>query len=282
MIGNGIKLRFQSLESATKACGQASRLCTYWDKRTIRKQRHEGSTMTTNSTGGRKFPLTQIIFAVAAALVVAGLWMQRNLSSKLIETNTLLQQQNAALQKELEGLRSTPAAATPVTPVAPGPEAAIPPAVPATPAIAAPPATPPNPADNKILMLGGMATPPRSDGMKLAGVHAIPTDGGIRATMTFNSTTADPIGVVAVVIRLPHDAEGRILKFEPSSGAAFSDIIGRITEDGKFAVFQGKLGKAESVEFALTVSGPAVADVRGTSGVGPLKLRVTPTGASVE
>ena len=60
-----------------------------------------------------------------------------------------------------------------------------------------------------------------------------------------------------------------------------TDVAKRVTEDGKFAVFQGIAQNAETLEVSLSVSGSAVADVRGTAGIGPFDLDIGPLEATV-
>ena len=54
-----------------------------------------------------------------------------------------------------------------------------------------------------------------------------------------------------------------------------------MSEDGKFAIFQGTPAETGEVAFDLTVSGASTADVRGTCGIHPFKLELAPGGANV-
>lgn len=127
----------------------------------------------------------------------------------------------------------------------------------------------------------GRAPPPRDTGLILAGTHVSPISGGLRTTLRFNSTITEPMGIVAIVVRLPV-GDSRVLDFGPMAPDAFSLVSSRVSEDGKFAIFQGTAAALKSVDFALSVTGPVVADVRGTCGVGPMALQIMPTGASVK
>lgn len=238
--------------------------------------------MTTTTTGGKKLPWLPAV-AVAVALAVAALWMRQSAADAAREEVARLAAQNESLQQQLAAARKQ--AAEPAAPVGTaGPEvgtsAGTPPetAAPATP----PAAAPSKPAEELVLTPTGNAPPPRSEGLMLAGTHAVPMEGGIRATMSFSPTSTNPLGIVAVVVRLPRDGESRILQFGPSAAALFGDVVSRVSEDGKFAVFQGTAQKLDALELALAVSGAAVADVRGTCGIGPLKLDVKSTGATVQ
>ncbi|MFH0909304.1 MAG: hypothetical protein V1929_11120 [bacterium] len=143
------------------------------------------------------------------------------------------------------------------------------------------PAQPPKPAEELVMTPTGRAPAPRAGGLTLAGTHVAPVEGGLSTTMQFNPTTTKPIGLVAIVVRLPADGDSKILDLVPVGSMKFKDVAGRVSEDGKFAVFQGTPESVAALEFALSVSGPAVADVRGTTGIGAFSLRVGPTGAEV-
>ena len=136
------------------------------------------------------------------------------------------------------------------------------------------------PAEKLVMTPTGMAPEPRADGLALAGTHVVPIEGGLKASMKFNPTASAPLGLVAIVVRLPVGGESRILDLEPQGATAFSDVAKTVSENGKFAVFEGTPGSVEPLEFALSVSGPAVADVRGTTGIGAFDLNIGATGAS--
>lgn len=223
-------------------------------------------------------PRKNVMWPVAAAVLVAcvvGIWMQQQKAARRAEAVARdLQRQNLELQGELAKLRAQPVAAA-------KPEA-LPAAVTNAPAVVAgePTARPPR-GPELVPTPGGEAPPPRSEGLVLAGAHAAPATNGIRATMRFTATTEDALGIIAVVVRLPRDGEARIVDLAPLGEGQFSDVSRRVAPDGKFAVYQGTAGKLRAIELALTVSGAAVADVRGTCGVGPLTLAISEGGAEV-
>lgn len=209
---------------------------------------------------------------VALLTLAAGLvWLtQHRASGRAAAERAALQQENEAMRAELSRLR----AAAPVEVVtAPAETAAV--AVAETP-VKAPvgPTTVPTPT--------GDAPPPRFDGLQLAGTHVVPVPEGLKATLRFTPTTTDPLGVVAVVVRLPRDGASRIVELGQSGGDALGKLFTRVSEDGKFVVFQGTAEAVSALEFGLTVSGPATADVRGTCGIGPLSLAITAQGAQVQ
>lgn len=207
------------------------------------------------------------VLALAAGLV----WLtQHRASARAAAERAVLQQENEAMRAELSRLR----ASAPVE-VATSTVAAAAVAVAEAP-VKAPvgPTTVPTPT--------GDAPPPRFDGLQLAGTHVVPVPEGLKATLRFTPTTTDPLGVVAVVVRLPRDGDSRILDLGQSGGEAMGKLFKRVSEDGKFVVFQGTAEAVSALEFGLTVSGPATADVRGTCGIGPLSLAITAQGAQVQ
>lgn len=128
----------------------------------------------------------------------------------------------------------------------------------------------------------GMFPKPRSSGLMLAETRVEPIEGGTRARMRFTPTTTEPLGIIDIVVRLPRDGESKILALDAVGSARFSAMAQRVAEDGKFAIFHGNYEGGEAIEFALSVSGEAVADVRGTAGIGPFDLTIRPAGAVVQ
>ncbi|MEI7437163.1 MAG: hypothetical protein WCL16_10210 [bacterium] len=117
--------------------------------------------------------------------------------------------------------------------------------------------------------------------LTLAGVEARPVAGGIEAGLKFTPRTNGPLGHVALVVRMPRNVEAIIIDLKPAGAATFSDSNKTISENGKFACFQGTLGEETNIQFTLSVSAPVTADVRGTHGIGAFQLEVQPTGAKV-
>jgi len=128
---------------------------------------------------------------------------------------------------------------------------------------------------NMVMTPTGMAAEPRSDGLALVDTHTTVSDGvGIRTVLKFDPTVSDPLGVIAVVVRLPKSGAARVLDFSPGGNMKYSDIFSRVSEDGKFGVFQIVAESLENFEVMLTVTEPVVADIRGTCGIGPFDLTI--------
>jgi hypothetical protein len=218
------------------------------------------------------------ILAAAVAVLLLILWQQRGALTRIEEENRQL----LARTQAPEAVPAAPEAPPRPTETAPATPLAEPESAPAreAPSPVQEQAAKPSPVAPMVATPTGLAPQPRSTGLSLAGTHAAPVEGGLRATMRFNPTTTEPLGVVALVARLPRNSDARILDLNPAGSMNFSDVAKRVSEDGKFAFFQGTAASAEAIEFALSVSGAAVADVRGTCGIGPLDLRIDPAGAS--
>jgi hypothetical protein len=144
-------------------------------------------------------------------------------------------------------------------------------------------ATPSHPKNDPVAELvatpTGAASAPRNSGMVLADIQSSAVEGGIEATVKFSPTSNDPLGVVAVVVRLPEDRDGRILALRLVGASGLTDVSSRISDDGKFAVFNGTANQVEDLNVVLTVSDPVTADFRGTSGIGPYDLLIEANGA---
>jgi hypothetical protein len=127
----------------------------------------------------------------------------------------------------------------------------------------------------------GYARAPRSSGLVLAETRAEPIEGGLRAILRFTPTDSQPLGIVAITVRLPVGSESRILGLDAVGDMTFTDVSGRVSDDGTFAVFHGTAAGTGLVGFALSVSAPCRADVRGTTGIGPYELDIDSSGATV-
>jgi len=128
---------------------------------------------------------------------------------------------------------------------------------------------------NLVMTPTGMAPAPRSDGLALTDTTSIATvGGGHRAVLKFDPTISGPMGVIAVVVRLPVAGASRIVDLTPGGNMKYSDLASRISEDGKFAFFQISAELIEDFEVGLTVTEPVTADVRGTCGIGPYDVKI--------
>jgi hypothetical protein len=115
------------------------------------------------------------------------------------------------------------------------------------------------------------AKTPNLLGLESRTTRSVPE--GIRGTMRFAPTsTEEPLAMLILVVRIPGDSTARILRLAPKDEATFGDTASTVSEDGAYAAFRGVPGESKSLEFDLTVSGPVVADVRGTCGIEPFEF----------
>lgn len=214
----------------------------------------------------------QILTVVCIAGLLAVLWKQRTDLARIKKEYGQLREHNAGLQENSTLSRTDPSqlAVAPAPMQTQAPEGVAGVKTDASPPLqdtAALPPTPPTP-------------DPAQNRLALAGTEVKPISGGLVATMLFNPSNTDPLGVVAVVVRIPKTSTARILDLAPADSTAYADIGKRVSGDGKFAIFQGTPITVNALKFGLSVSRPETADVRGTCGIGPFKLEIKPSGAT--
>jgi len=203
------------------------------------------------------------------AIVFAVWWKQQSDLSRVRREYGQLQEQFEGLQRNLATSRAEPG-----SPVAPG--EGVPQVASKETGVAEipPDAAPVHPMEQPPV--------PEPNRLTLEGTEVNTTSEGLVTTLRFSPSKTDPLGVLALVIRLPRDGDASILDLAPVGSTAYSDVSHRVSEDGKFAIFQGTLGESTDVEFALSVSGSATADIRGTCGIEAFQLDIQSTGASVQ
>ncbi len=199
--------------------------------------------------------LIRALTVVGVTLLLVSWLIQQNYFSRVRRDYASLQAENAKLQRDLIQAR-----AEVVSPVAA--HAKMPP-----------------PAGAQAITRPAPA--PDATGLALAGTETHTIPGGIETSMRFTPRKSGPLGLVALAVRLPKNVDARILGLAPAGSAVFADASKQISEDGRFAFFQGTLGEEANVQFTLAVSGPATANLRGTSGIGAFQLSIQPTTASV-
>jgi hypothetical protein len=206
-----------------------------------------------------------------ATLLVLALWRQGKELERIRTENDWLKAQALAAEQGARAERVARAVPL-VEPDDPSPptDAGRPPRAAAAPGLTEP----------MVMTPTGLAPPPRTTGLTLAGTHVMPIAGGLQATLQFHPTPDEPPGMVALVVRLPRDSASRILDLDTFGSAPLSEVSRRVSEDGKFAVFQATADTAAPIAFALSVSGAVTADVRGTTGIGPFDLEISPLQAN--
>jgi hypothetical protein len=109
----------------------------------------------------------------------------------------------------------------------------------------------------------------------------ISTNGILRATLTFKTDSTNALGELFVVARLPDDSGNRIHEILLTPSDTYKNFYKRISDDGKFSAFRTQSGNIREVEMAFEVTGPSTLDVRGTCGIGPFDLNITPELAEI-
>ncbi|MBA4386614.1 MAG: hypothetical protein C0404_01455 [Verrucomicrobia bacterium] len=125
------------------------------------------------------------------------------------------------------------------------------------------------------------ATSPQPGKLTLAGTAVKQTRNGLAATIRFSAGPATQPESLSLIVRLPRTGNARILDLASDDSVKYSGIGKRVSEDGKFAIFQGTPEPLSSAQFLLEVSGPTTADIRGTCGIEPFQLGIQPTGTEI-
>ena len=203
--------------------------------------------------------------ALFRGLTVAGLvilllllWKQQSELARLKENNQDLQKQNLALLDS----SLTPQPASPnAAPAAPAPA----PAPTKQKVITASPVPHHSPADQNRLVYSGTE------------VHQTAT--GLVATLRFKPSKTGPLGLVLMSVRLPSNIDATIQSIQPAGPAKYEEGESSVSENGRFATFQGTLGDEKDVAISLGVSGSALAFIKGSCGIPSMQLNIQSTNA---
>jgi len=120
------------------------------------------------------------------------------------------------------------------------------------------------------------SAPESAETLVLQSPSVTQSDTGLTVLLTFESTTSELPDAIALMLRVPVDADSRIAALEPADKSLYSDIETHIDESGKFAVIQGTPANLQALQFNLTVSRPTKVVVQGTSGIKGFELDITP------
>jgi hypothetical protein len=104
----------------------------------------------------------------------------------------------------------------------------------------------------------------------------------LTTTLLFHPTKSNSTYEVAFLARVPKTSMARILDLKPVDATPFENPEKSVNASGKFAIYRGFFRSAAPVAFQLTVSEPVTVDVRGTCGIGPFKINLAVSGATVE
>lgn len=112
--------------------------------------------------------------------------------------------------------------------------------------------------------------------LKLTGVDVKPGPKGLIATLRFDAVKTGPLGTLALAVRLPRGTDSKILDLDAFGSAVFDDFSKTVSEDGKFAFFQGEMGNQTNAQIALSVSGSGTAYVTGSCGIESFEVPLQP------
>jgi hypothetical protein len=199
-----------------------------------------------------------LFLAIVGALLLLWAKQRADMAALRAEYAQALRQ-NETLREELSRVPAGPAAPEPA---AAQPRTAAP--------VAAVPAPPPTPPKRK----------PPATTLALSDAQARTTPQGLAATLTFTPSGDEPLAMLALVVRLPGGSMERIVALAPADATVYTDVNGRVSEDGRFAVFTGTPEKVGALRFTLSVSGPASPVIRGSCGIEPFELQIRPEGAT--
>lgn len=206
---------------------------------------------------------TRIIFLrgitlVGIALLLLLLWKQQAELARLKDNNRQLQEQNMGLLNNSLQPQPVSAGAAPAEP--------LPTTGSTTPAVAGPtPVKHPAATERNRLVF--------------TGTEVTQTTNGLIAIMRFKPMKTGPLGLVAMSIRLPNNIDATIQSIKPVGLAQYEDSDSTVSENGRFAFFQGTLGDEKEVEIALGVSGSAQAIIKGSCGIPAMQLDIQSTNA---
>lgn len=210
-----------------------------------------------NTTKPTRIALLRGITVAGIAILLLLLWRQQSLLARLQSNNQELQKQNLALLDN--SLAPQPAA--PTTTIAPA-------AVPA-------------PTKQKVVTTSPVPHHAPADQNRLiySGTDVQQTATGLVATIRFKPSKTGPLGLVLMSVRLPSNIDATIQSIQPVGSAKYEEGESNVSENGRFAVFQGTLGDEKDIAIALGVSGAAQAFIKGSCGIPSMQLNIQPTNA---
>lgn len=219
-------------------------------------------------------------FALAAVVILAVLvWLQQTELRELRDDYRRLAERNQSLSGELthEPAQMRPAPQTKPTlpPNHPPVETPVPPSATQSPDAPAEPSSPtPHPP---------VATPnANASPFSLGNLTSKQTAEGLTAALQFKPDTTNAVqGELWIVVRVPADSAVRVLDIGPTDSTVYTNVGKRVSDDGKFSIFQGRPTTVNPVTIGVTLSGPVTVDVRGTHGIGRFNLQVNADGAKV-
>lgn len=187
----------------------------------------------------------RVISLLGVALLLLLLWKQNTELTRLKTENSL------------QATRPPPAPPTPIEP---------------TPTTQAPAVTP--------AALPAHTAPAEKNRLMYTGTEVNQTSTGLVAILHFKASKKGPLGMVGMSVRLPNNTEAMLQSIKPVGAASYEESESTVSENGRFAFFQGTAGDESDVQIALGVSSPAQAFIKGSCGIGFFMLDIQPTNAT--
>lgn len=122
--------------------------------------------------------------------------------------------------------------------------------------------------------------PPEINRLVYTGTEVNQTATGLVATLRFKASKKGPLGLVGMSVRLPGSTEAALQSIRPAGSASYEESESTVSENGRFAFFQGTAGDESEVQIALGISSPARVYIKGNRGIGFFLLDIQPTNAT--
>jgi hypothetical protein len=107
------------------------------------------------------------------------------------------------------------------------------------------------------------------------------TASGLVVHLQFNPADTELPGNITLVARVPGDSDAKIVSLKPTSDAGYSTVECIVDAKGKLGMIEGSPTDLKALAFALTVSAPVKATVRGSEGIKDFELDITAAGCTV-
>jgi len=194
--------------------------------------------------------MTRSITVAGIAILLLLLWRQQSELARLKADYSQLQGQNLAAQTSSSQPQQVPP----------------------------PPAAP---SKHNVIKTSPIPHPSPTDKNRLvySGTVVVQNTTGLVATLHFKSTKTGPLGLLLMSVRMPNDIDAAIQTIQPAGSANYEENESSVSENGRFATFQGILGDEKDVAIALGVSGPTRVFVKGSCGIPAIQLDIQPTNA---
>jgi hypothetical protein len=86
---------------------------------------------------------------------------------------------------------------------------------------------------------------------------------------------------ITLVVRVPANSSAKILSLVPVSTPSYSSVATVVNKEGKLGMVEGSPADLEALTYELTVSSPVKATVRGSKGIAPFEIDISPDSATV-